>query len=293
MDIIQAQQMTMSYYAMLVPSTILIYDHMATLTEEIAFIWCRPKALSAVLFLLNRYVALLGNIYGLIGDFLPTSDESCPTYVLSKQVLVFSQAIIVCLILTLRTYALYGRSKRLLAFLGIIGLAFAGGAAAETFGSYPSTVTNVPGGCYETFTADTNIRLGLAWVVLSVYESLIFVLTVSRIFGIRGFLRLSLTMSRRNIIVVIFQDGALYFGAMTLFNIPNILTYFGGSDIIRGSLSTFTSCMSVTLISRLMLNLHKSIDTGIFSAPTWDDDDALAVLTTRVDVQSTISSHHW
>ncbi|KAG0702180.1 hypothetical protein DFH29DRAFT_511822 [Suillus ampliporus] len=54
---------------------ILIYDHMVTLPEEIAFIWCRPKALSAMLFLLNRYVALLGNICSLFIGFLLQSDK--------------------------------------------------------------------------------------------------------------------------------------------------------------------------------------------------------------------------
>lgn len=295
MNLIQAYRMsTISYCAILVPNTILIYDHLATLTEEISSIWCRPKALSAMLFLLNRYVALLGNVYGLIGDTLPASVESCPTYILSRQVLVYLQGCIVCLILTLRTYALYGRSKWLLSSLVIIILTFMVGAAAETFGPYSSTVTNLPeGNCYQTYTAETTIRLAVAWEALSVYEFLIFVLTVSRIFQIRRLLRLSLTSSRRNIVAVMFQDGAMYFGAMTLFNIPNILTYYRGSGITRGSLSTFTSCMSVTLISRLMLNLHKSIDAGILSTPTWDDDNSLPVLTTRVDVQSTNSSHYW
>ncbi|KAG1825449.1 uncharacterized protein BJ212DRAFT_1314099 [Suillus subaureus] len=212
-DIIQAHQIFMFYYpAILVPTTILIYDHMATLTEEISCIWCRPKMLSAVLFLLNRYVALLGNVYGLIGYFLPVSLEVCPTYTLSRQVLIFSQTVIVCLILTLRTYALYGRSKRMLAFLVICILAFTGGAATETFGLYPITVTNLPkgGGCYQTYTAEATIRLGVAWVTLSVYELLIFVLTVIKIFKIRGLLRLSLTRSRRNIIDVMFQDGKCF-----------------------------------------------------------------------------------
>ncbi|KAG1889221.1 hypothetical protein F4604DRAFT_829666 [Suillus subluteus] len=72
---IQAQQIFSSNYVFVVPNIILIYDHMATLTEEISCIWCRPKVLSAVLFLLNRYFALLGNVYGLIGYFLPVSVE--------------------------------------------------------------------------------------------------------------------------------------------------------------------------------------------------------------------------
>ncbi|KAG2151103.1 uncharacterized protein EDB93DRAFT_1141033 [Suillus bovinus] len=306
MDIIQ-EQITLdvrllSYYsicAILVPITILICDHMATLTEEIVFIWCRPKSLSSALFLLNRYVALLANIYILIGNFLHASAESCPTFVLSQQALVFLQAFIICLILTLRIYALYGRSKLLLALLVIIIFVFVGGAFVSTvmFGRYPGTVVTIlPGGaCYTTFTTEKTIvaGLGMTWVVLFLYELLIFVLTVTRIFKIRRLLRLSLTRSRRNIISVMFQDGVMYFGVMTLFNIPNILTYYCGSGTIMGWLSTFTSCISVTLISRLMLNLHKSIDAGILSAPTQDDDNCLPVLTTRLDIQSTNSSHYW
>jgi len=47
-------------------------------------------------------------------------------------------------------------------------------------------------------------------VALSGYESLIFVLTVIRIFKIKGLLRLSLIRSRRNIIDVMFQDGKCF-----------------------------------------------------------------------------------
>ncbi|KAG1867214.1 hypothetical protein DFJ58DRAFT_768945 [Suillus subalutaceus] len=83
----------------------------------------------------------------------------------------------------------------------------------------------------------------------------------------------------------------MYFGAMTLVNIPNILTYYSGSVTIRGGLATLTSCLSVTLISRLMLNLHQSIDTGICSISARDEGPSLAVFTTRINVQSAISSH--
>jgi hypothetical protein len=48
---------------------------MMTLPEEVIFIWRRPKALSAMLFLANRYIALLGNTFALCIDFLPMSDE--------------------------------------------------------------------------------------------------------------------------------------------------------------------------------------------------------------------------
>ncbi|KAG1732499.1 hypothetical protein EDB19DRAFT_1262914 [Suillus lakei] len=79
----EVQQMLFYMYAILAGNSILIYDHIVTLPEEIAFIWRRPKALSAILFLLNRYVALLSNMSSLVVDFQP---------IISDEVLLFCYA---------------------------------------------------------------------------------------------------------------------------------------------------------------------------------------------------------
>ncbi|KAG2140692.1 hypothetical protein DEU56DRAFT_290150 [Suillus clintonianus] len=215
---------------------------------------------------------------------------SCSNYVLVGQVLLFCQQVFVCVILSLRTYALYGCSRRLLYWMAIIGLVSAAGGLVGSVGRDSNSATD--GNCHEIYTAATSVRHGMAWVAMLVYELFIFVLTVFRTCKTKGFSRLSL-ISRRNIVDIIFQDGVLYFAAMTLINLPNILTYFLSSGVARGSLGAFTSCMSVTLISRLMLNLHGSIDTGIFSTPVQNDDSwtSLDVLTTRVNLQSAISSY--
>ncbi|KAG1736237.1 hypothetical protein EDB19DRAFT_1050232 [Suillus lakei] len=196
--------------------------------------------------------------------------------------------------MTIRAYALYGGSKRLLAWMVIILFSLAVGVSVGTFGHFSGNATILPGvGCYEIYTADAAARVGLAWVAEFVFELLTFILIVYRTCKTRSLLRLSL-VTRRDIIDVIFRDGTMYFGVMALVNVPNILTYYFGSVATRGCLATFTSCMSVTLISRLVLNLHnKSTDAGIVSIPAQDDGSSLAVLTTRVNVQSTISSHHW
>ncbi|KAG2148443.1 hypothetical protein BD769DRAFT_1345185, partial [Suillus cothurnatus] len=229
---------------------------------------------------------------------------SCSRYTMSRQLDIFLQGIIICVIMTMRVYALYGCSQRLLTWMTIIIIALVG---AVTFAQVSGDAAILPViGCYEVYTAETYaiffaiLRIGLAWVALFVFDLLIFVLTVYKICKTRGLPRLSL-MTRRNIIDIIFQD------AMALINIPNILTFYVkykfapyvdyflmiGKVAIRGSLSNFTTCLSVTLISRLMLNLHKSTHSGVFSTIVRDDDYCLDVLTTRVDVQSAISSHYW
>ncbi|KAG2140689.1 hypothetical protein DEU56DRAFT_798251, partial [Suillus clintonianus] len=187
---------------------------MVTLPEEIAFIWRRPKTLSALLFLLNRYAALLGNIAGLVVDFQPIiSDESCSKYTLYRQLALFLQGMIVCVIMAIRVYALYSCSKRLLTWMIIVTAGLAGLACAGTIGKFSGNVEVVPGiGCNEKLSTEVYViliavlRLGLSYVASFVFDLFIFILTVYRICKTSSLLRLSL-VTRRNIIDIMFHDG--------------------------------------------------------------------------------------
>ncbi|KAJ7091090.1 hypothetical protein C8R44DRAFT_891774 [Mycena epipterygia] len=74
------------------------------------------------------------------------------------------------------------------------------------------------------------------------------------------------------------RDGALYFAVLALVNLANILMYYVRSlcsifasflscvaDFQLGNpwITSSLSCLSVTMVSRLMLNLHKAADVGI------------------------------
>ncbi|KAG1786691.1 uncharacterized protein HD556DRAFT_1413908 [Suillus plorans] len=191
------------------------------------------------------------------------------------------QQIFICLTLTLRTYALYGRNRRLLKWMLIMGAVF---IAASAVGAFRLNLTGSAidnGHCHEIYTTPTY----MTWVTMFIYELLIFALTVFGTLKDRGSPRFYL-ISRRDILGVIFQDAdPLSLRGMALVNLPNILTYF---DIAIGSLNAFTTCVSVTLISRLMLNLHGCVDTGIFATLA---ETSCHVLTTVVDVEFVDSSH--
>ncbi|KAG5734400.1 hypothetical protein E4T56_gene7159 [Termitomyces sp. T112] len=64
------------------------------------------------------------------------------------------------------------------------------------------------------------------------------------------------------------KDGAIYFAVMAFANLANILTFYLCGPFMRGGLSTFASGISVTMISRLMLNLHENANAGIYSTMT-------------------------
>ncbi|KAG1788550.1 uncharacterized protein HD556DRAFT_1447758 [Suillus plorans] len=176
--------------------------------------------------------------------------------------------------MVIRTYALYGCSKRLLAWMVIGTIALTGIACAGTFGQFSGDIEVVPGlGCNETFSK-------------SMYVVLIPVLC-----------------ARSKVVAELPSDNTVQYT-----DHPDVLHWFSehtntpciqfdcfliiGKVNLRGSLSTFTGCMSVTLISRLMLNLHQTIDTGVLSTPVQDEGPVLPVLTTRISVESVISSHY-
>ncbi|KAJ7464637.1 hypothetical protein FB451DRAFT_1264145 [Mycena latifolia] len=50
----------------------------------------------------------------------------------------------------------------------------------------------------------------------------------------------------------------MYFGVICLANLANILMYYFGDLNTASSLSALTMSLSVTMICRLMLNLHKA-----------------------------------
>jgi len=58
----------------------------------------------------------------------------------------------------------------------------------------------------------------------------------------------------------------MYFGIIVLANVANLLTFYVGDVLLSGFLSWFTTSLSVTLLSRLMLNLHEAANVGIDTA---------------------------
>ncbi|KAJ7035990.1 hypothetical protein C8F04DRAFT_1096586 [Mycena alexandri] len=64
---------------------------------------------------------------------------------------------------------------------------------------------------------------------------------------------------------IILRDGILYFGVRVLSNLANVLTLVGndGSPILPGTFAPLGNCISITMVSRLMLNLHEKAAQGI------------------------------
>ncbi|THH16597.1 hypothetical protein EW146_g4058 [Bondarzewia mesenterica] len=146
------------------------------------------------------------------------------------------------------------------AFLLTVGLAVVAISSWALIGQKSSVVPNVQG-CRLATSDATGIRVAVAWEAELALDMIIFGLTVARTYQHRGVRTWSSVLGLRNtgLVQLLLRDGVLYFATITLANLLNILTYYLAPPILKDSLSPFSTCVSVTMMSRLMLNLSEAV----------------------------------
>ncbi|KAJ7481837.1 hypothetical protein FB451DRAFT_1394454 [Mycena latifolia] len=206
---------------------ILYYDHLLTLPAEVAYIWRRPKSRSAYWFFLNRYL-----------NFLSALPITVLNFVQFDHVVQVSGCTISLLLLnssftsSCTKYALF-RQILLVVQVVVVDLIL----SLRVYAMYD---------------------LAAVWEALLGYDLLIFGIILSRTSQL--WLRSRTPGSSTPLISLMQRDGALYFIAMTLANLLNIITFYVG-----GASTPLTLCVSVSMTSRLMLNLHALADRGVYS----------------------------
>ncbi|KAI6040482.1 hypothetical protein EDC04DRAFT_3089644 [Pisolithus marmoratus] len=241
----------------LVASTILYYDYLLTLRKEVDFFWMKPRrSWMFVLFVANRYITLLSRVPAMVSTFWPrswgedgtlsvtthckvlrttnASYPSCKAVAVHDQVTVITVQIIGGIIMIIRVYALYMKSRRVLLFLVLVILAGIGVGCVITLILLPSRTE----------------RVAIAWSGQMAFDAIVFVLTLWRTLRVRR-------LGNRTLLDIFIRDGALYFGLMTGANIANITTLLVCNTSTTKSLfQNFTNTISSIMVSRLMLNLR-------------------------------------
>ncbi|THU89204.1 hypothetical protein K435DRAFT_865510 [Dendrothele bispora CBS 962.96] len=101
------------------------------------------------------------------------------------------------------------------------------------------------------------LQVASAWEVTFVYDLVLFGLTLYKAHTtVHHNMDFVGALGRRSLMQVLISDGSLYFAVVALSNMTNILSFYLSEASFKGGLSTFASCISVTMMSRLMLNLQ-------------------------------------
>ncbi|KAJ3828221.1 hypothetical protein F5880DRAFT_1531801 [Lentinula raphanica] len=274
--------------------TLLFWDHLLTLKTELTYIWKKSFNLSGYLFLIQRYFNPVAMIFTLttVFDNLPVS---CTVLSNIRQGILIIAQLIVTLIMTLRIHALYGCNKRILYSLLTTIAILLSIVFVVTYTVHLSSQKSLSSsGCSTQFDSSNASRAAIAWWMIFIYDVLLFGLAVRNAFTTRQELHMIRHLKfHASLRVILLRDGAMYFGVMTLVNLANILTYYLLEDCMRGGLAPFTSSSSVTLVSRMMLNLHQVMGSGIYLSggqAVTENDKAVSHIVFHEPAESSLSS---
>ncbi|KAJ7695253.1 hypothetical protein B0H14DRAFT_3659193 [Mycena olivaceomarginata] len=213
---------------------ILLYDYSLNLGSEGTIIWSSPMRPSKCWFFAVR----------------------CSTMERVLEGLLLLQDTLVQFMLGLRVFALYGFNRMVLLSMSITaGLAFALGAWTIIGYGNPQMLS-APGmfGCHTDIPRITAFRLAGTSEAQLAYDALVFGLTLYRARADHA----AMSLIPGSLIERMACDGAMYFGIILLAKLANVLSLYFGDIIIAGILSWWGTSLSVTLLSRLILNLQRA-----------------------------------
>ncbi|KAJ7342869.1 hypothetical protein DFH08DRAFT_811203 [Mycena albidolilacea] len=238
--------------------SILFYEYFLTLDWEISRFWWTqlswPKALFLQIDMALYWAIYLSpwNISGL--ETARPQKSKCLGLESYHQYFFIASQVLVAAMLILRTYALYERSKRVLALM-----------IAVAFGAVVVGIWSILSGKAVDKTTNLPLYIGCDYPTS---KAQIFLLTLYKVFTRHP-------PNGTDLATVLLRDGSVYFGVMLLSNLANIATFVVsefnqcsvvalfliralqlGAPYIRGIVTTFTNIISSVMITRLMLNIR-------------------------------------
>ncbi|KAJ7743934.1 hypothetical protein DFH07DRAFT_835194 [Mycena maculata] len=243
--------MNATFEARLVPSTlcacatILVYDLMCTLDQEVLYVWPRPWSISTVLFVLNRYLPFVDTFLAVTGKFTRISPEQCLALNIAVGWLSVSGIMLSEGILMLRTYAIWERKPFVLVFLCILSLSvfipiiiF---VHLET-NSLRYVLTDGVG----CFLSSASSILIFAYLMIMVSETGIAVLTAVKAYR-------DLRRSRVPWIAKIYKDGLLFYLYLLMISIANVMVPIMAPSMFANWLATPQRVLHSVLCTRVLL----------------------------------------
>jgi hypothetical protein len=245
--------------------TLLGYDHLLTLGQEIELVWMKKWSWSKGMFLWNRYATIIIVGFGAIA-WLPdrSDDRFCLQYFRFQGWTGFLMNITVQVILLMRILAMYGRTRKIMiativpflmevtTMATILGFAFSGLKA----GSNPAP--NI----HFCFLPHVPPFLYAYWITNLCYEAFLFSLAVYKAWLV---LKLHRDISPTNghwsgsLYNLLVRDSVIYFVLVGITYFVNVL----GWTLLPASLYqlsiAFTISLRSVLASRLLLNIRSAI----------------------------------
>ncbi|KAJ7306644.1 hypothetical protein DFH08DRAFT_975903 [Mycena albidolilacea] len=238
--------------------TILIWDHLDTFTTEVEYIWKGKKGPLVYLFVLNRYLTPLGFIINLFAYLSPmwTLESSWIGSVCPQPILIFvvvAMGIGWLIVFSVQAWLLSNG-------LPVIHNPISGvrGNSFHASAPLPAPHNALNAACTMIFPPAVDIiATSVAWLPL-LYESLVLILTLIKTVPV-------IVQSRRapqclngsTIMKQLFQDGLIYYSAIFAVDGGLTIMFISAPPGLKNIISQLPLIVTVTMMSRITLNLKK------------------------------------
>jgi len=236
--------------------TVLIWDHIDTFVDEVEYIWKGDKKLIVYLFLLNRYLTPLGFCVNLFAYLSPTwTVERCQHFIRYEGSMTIIGIEVVALMMLIRIRGLYYHQPWVVISVGSILVALTCiNAYLMTKGiAVPHRPESGVKACTMIFEPSiSGLASSSAWLPL-LYDTIVMLLTLYKTYPpIRK--RESSYIAQR-----LFEDGLMYYSV--IFSITLVLTIMiaVAPDGLKNITAQLELLLTVTMMSRITLNLRKSV----------------------------------
>lgn len=236
--------------------TVLIWDHICTIDEEIRFLWTAPPSLVKYLFLVNRYITPLTQVLGIyyMSRLVTLSDISCRWVIMSMGFVETWSLSVWDLLLLFRVHALWGGHRGLV--FGTYILYFLAYSCHAVVGLI-SAIELVPHIYYDTF-AQTCVAknrpsvMAFEWIFSLSSETVVFGLTMVKVVEQRANDRtynpLMNSLHYGQVIYNVVIIAIRVFNLFIWITLPPSLTFLG---------VFFIWAMITALVTRMMLHLRR------------------------------------
>ncbi|KAI1790139.1 hypothetical protein LXA43DRAFT_1149566 [Ganoderma leucocontextum] len=252
----EVAELRITAYVGLASYTVLVYDHLLTLDDEIKYVWKKKKRSPLIwLFLLNRYMtplAFIGNLYAyLSGAF---TYEKCTHYVRYEGATTMIGINIASLMMLLRIYAMYETKKLIVAFVAIIFVLEFGTNAwllSHGIAVHHSAAVKACSMIFDSSRLPGVAASATAWTVL-VYDTIVLLLTVYRTYSSVRY------KSVAGMMRTLLKEGVAYYSV--IFSVTLVLTLMivFAPPGIQNLCAQMEYLLTVTMMSRITLHLKRA-----------------------------------
>ncbi|KAK6969459.1 hypothetical protein R3P38DRAFT_2814372 [Favolaschia claudopus] len=260
-----ASQIIFQNHLHLVGACLLFYDHLLTLDTEINYLWKRRKLASAYWFFAIR----------------------CLVWSLVYEISIFVGQLGISVVMILRIYCLWERSKRVLSSLAVIGAILTGAALIQT-SPYslvrkgrrpPRSQVHLPYSilleqnselrqqyCPDVTHTYQRERLAGSWAALFIFDSIVFGLTVANGWKMRRRMGPDSALGSHAARTLIVRDVSNLAQRGFIEILHRLIRMYFPALLQRSQIGS----ISITMMARLILNLHAQAEGGIFTVNHMD-----------------------